>query len=89
MKEGRKYGVSLIVASQGLEDFNQAIISNAGTKIAFRCNFPSSRKVGGIMRGPKNVELSENIEKLQVGQAYVSTPEHTEARKIYMFGDDD
>lgn len=89
MKEGRKYGVSVIVASQGLEDFNQAVISNAGTKIAFRCNFPSSRKVGGIMRGPKNVELSENIENLQVGQAYVSTPEHTEARKIYMFGDDD
>ena len=89
MKEGRKYGVSVIVASQGLEDFNQAVISNAGTKIAFRCNFPSSRKVGGIMRGPKNVDLSENIENLQVGQAYVSTPEHTEARKIYMFGDDD
>lgn len=89
MKEGRKYGVSVIVASQGLEDFNQAVISNAGTKIAFRCNFPSSRKVGGIMRGPKNVELSENIENLQVGQAYVSTPEHTEARKIYMFGDED
>ena len=89
MKEGRKYGVSVIVASQGLEDFNQAVISNAGTKIAFRCNFPSSRKVGGIMRGPKNVELSENIENLQVGQAYVSTPEHTEARKIYMFGDDE
>jgi hypothetical protein len=89
MKEGRKYGIAVIVASQGLEDFSPQVISNAGTKIAFRCNFPSSRKVGGLMRGPKNVELSEKIENLQVGQAYVSTPEHTEAQKIYMFGDDD
>jgi DNA helicase HerA-like ATPase len=33
MKEGRKYGVGVVVASQNAHDFHADVIGNAGTKI--------------------------------------------------------
>ena len=87
MKEGRKYGLSVIVASQALDDFSQQVVENAGTKVIFRCNFPASKKVGAMLRGGKGEDLSEKIENLQVGQAYVSTADHPTARKTFMIGD--
>jgi DNA phosphorothioation-dependent restriction protein DptH len=85
MKEGRKYGVSVVVASQGVEDFHQQVLENAGTKIVFRTNFPASKRVAGFLRGRGGQDLSEQVEQLGVGQAYVSTPDHAQARKVYMF----
>ena len=38
MKEGRKFGVAVVVASQGLADFHPDVLGNIGTKIAFRAN---------------------------------------------------
>ncbi|MEZ0447372.1 ATP-binding protein [Cellulomonas sp. ICMP 17802] len=87
MKEGRKYGASVIVASQNVDDFHKEVLSNAGTKIAFRTNFPASKTVSGFLRGRSGVDLSEQLEKLNVGVAYVSTPESVQARKIYMSND--
>jgi len=84
MKEGRKYGVSVVVASQGVEDFNSQVLENAGVKIAFRTNFPASKKVASRLRGKGTVDLSESLEQLGVGEAYVSTPDHAQARKVYM-----
>ncbi len=85
MKEGRKYGVSVVVASQGIEDFNSQVLENAGVKIAFRTNFPASKKVASRLRGKGAEDLSENLEQLGVGEAYVSTPDHAQARKVYMY----
>jgi len=85
MKEGRKYGVSVVVASQGVEDFNSQVLENAGVKIAFRTNFPASKKVASRLRGKGTEDLSANLEQLGVGEAYVSTPDHAQARKVYMF----
>ena len=48
MKEGRKFGMSVIVASQGMGDFHPDVLSNAGTKVIFRmitlnrARFPAS-----------------------------------------------
>lgn len=84
MKEGRKYGVVVVVASQGVADFHKDVLSNAGTKVAFRCNFPESRTVAGFMRGRAGQDLATALENLSVGQAYVSTPERAEARKVFM-----
>jgi hypothetical protein len=85
MKEGRKYGISVVVASQGVEDFNSQVLENAGVKIAFRTNFPASKKVASRLRGKGSQDLSENLEQLSVGEAYVSTPDHAQARKVYMY----
>lgn len=87
MKEGRKYGVAVVVASQGVEDFHPEVLGNAGTKVAFRCNYPQSRKVAGFLRGRSGQDMSEALEQLSVGQAYVSTPDHAAARKVFMSRD--
>ena len=84
MKEGRKYGVSVIVASQGAADFHRDVLGNAGTKIVFRTNYPASKSVAGFLRGRDGQDLSQQIEQLSVGCAYVSTPDHTQAQRVYM-----
>jgi DNA phosphorothioation-dependent restriction protein DptH len=87
MKEGRKYGVAVVVASQGVDDFHRDVLSNAGTKVAFRCNFPQSRTVAGFLRGRAGQDMSMALEQLGVGQAYVSTPDQVQARKLFMARD--
>ena len=84
MKEGRKYGVGVIVASQSADDFHKDVLGNAGTKIVFRTNFPASKEVAKLLRGRNGVDLSQHIEKLDVGVAYVSTPDAVQAQKVYM-----
>lgn len=87
MKEGRKYGVGVIVASQSADDFHKDVLGNTGTKIVFRTNFPASKDVAKLLRGRNGVDLSQAIEKLDVGTAYVSTPDDVQARKVYMAAD--
>jgi DNA helicase HerA-like ATPase len=87
MKEGRKYGVAVVVASQGVDDFHKDVLGNAGTKVAFRCNYPQSKTVAGFLRGRSGQDVAEALEQLSVGQAYVSTPEHAAARKVFMARD--
>jgi DNA phosphorothioation-dependent restriction protein DptH len=84
MKEGRKYGVAVIVASQGLADFGQDVLGNVGTKIVFRTNQPDSRGVAKYLRGRQGQDLASEIERLGVGQAYVSTADAPQAHKTQM-----
>ncbi len=85
MKEGRKFGISVIVASQGIGDFHPDVLSNAGTKVIFRVNYPESRKVSGFIRGRPGQDLSERIEQLSVGSAYVQTPEMMYGAVVKMY----
>jgi hypothetical protein len=87
MKEGRKYGVSVVVASQGMSDFHRDVLGNAGTKIIFRTNYPESKASAGFLRGSAGQDLSQQLEQLSVGSAYVSVPDHVRARKVYMSPD--
>ncbi len=84
MKEGRKFGISVIVASQGMGDFHPDVLSNAGTKVIFRMNYPESRKVSGFIRGRQGQSPSESIEQLSIGSAYVQTPEMTYGSVVKM-----
>ncbi|GHO73957.1 hypothetical protein KSD_17280 [Ktedonobacter sp. SOSP1-85] len=85
MKEGRKFGISVIVASQGIGDFHPDVLGNAGTKMLFRMNFPESRKVSGFIRGRQGQDLSERIEQLPIGSAYVQTPEMMYGSVVKMY----
>ncbi len=85
MKEGRKFGIAVIVASQGLADFHPDVLSNAGSKVIFRMNYPESRKVSGFIRTRQGQELSERIEQLPVGTAYVQTPEMMYGSAVKMY----
>ncbi|GHO82266.1 ATP-binding protein [Dictyobacter formicarum] len=75
MREGRKFGIAVIVASQGMADFHPDVLGTAGTKVIFRMNFPDSKKVAGFIRGLPGQDLPARIEQLGVGTAYVQTPE--------------
>ncbi len=75
MKEGRKFGIAVIVASQGMSDFHHDVLANAGTKVIFRTNYPESRKLAGFIRARQGQDLAAKIEQLPVGSAYVQTPE--------------
>ncbi|HXT94028.1 MAG TPA: ATP-binding protein, partial [Trebonia sp.] len=87
MKEGRKYGISVVASSQGVSDFHRDVLGNAGTKIIFRTNYPESRTTAGFLRGNDGQDLSQQLEQLAVGCAYVSVPDHVRARKVYMSPD--
>lgn len=84
MKEGRKYGVCVVVASQGTSDFHKDVLNNAGTKVVFCTNSPESKAVAAFLRGRPGQNLAQEIERLSVGQAYVSTPDLPESRKTFM-----
>jgi len=85
MKEGRKYGVVVVVASQGLSDFHPDVLGNAGTKIIFRTNHPESKSVARYLRGRAGQDLGVEVEKLGVGQAYIATADRPQARRTAMF----
>lgn len=85
MKEGRKFGVAVVVASQGLGDFHQDVLGNAGTKVIFRVNYPESRRIAGFIRTRQGQDLAEKIEQLPVGSAYVQTPEMPFGSVIRMY----
>ncbi|HEY4035242.1 MAG TPA: ATP-binding protein [Ktedonobacteraceae bacterium] len=85
MKEGRKFGIAVIVASQGINDFHQDILGNAGTKIIFRVNYPDSKKVAGFIRERPGQDLTTRIEQLKVGSAYVQTPEMAFGSVVHMY----
>lgn len=84
MKEGRKYGVSVVVASQSADDFHKEVTANAGTKIVFKTNFPASKGIAGLLRGRNGVDLSQEIERLSVGTAFVATSDAPQARRTFM-----
>lgn len=88
MKEGRKYGVAIVIASQGLADFHPDVVGNAGTKISFRINHPDSRKVAGFFKGGPGQDLADVLEGLSVGQALVQTPEMKRAMRASMLRPD-
>jgi len=86
MKEGRKFGIGVVVASQGVRDFHAAVFENAGTKLLFRTNYPDSKKAAQLLRARENLgELSKRLENLQVGHALVQTPEMTKCSLARMF----
>ncbi len=87
MKEGRKYGVSLLLASQNLDDFAPEVIQNAGLRVAFRNNHPASRKIASLLNQRDSINLAHQIERLGVGMAIVVTesiknPRITKMRRI-------
>lgn len=89
MKEGRKFGVSVIVASQGLADFHRDIVGNAGAKVLFRTNYPESRKIAGFIQTRPGYDLARHLEQLAVGHAFVQTPDMPFGAMVTMFAPED
>lgn len=84
MKEGRRYGVAVVVASQGLWDFHADVVGNAGAKASLRVNRPDSRKVAEFLRSQGGQEVARILKRLRLGQALVETPEIDGGRRTNM-----
>lgn len=84
MKEGRKFGIGVVVASQQISDFHPNLLGNVGLKIAFRTNFPESRKVAGMFVDRTGLDVSALVESLGVGEALVSIPPKGNPLKLKM-----
>jgi DNA phosphorothioation-dependent restriction protein DptH len=86
MKEGRKFGVAIVVASQTMNDFHPEVLQNAGTKILYRTNFPQSKKAAGYMKAPHHiVDVVARLEQLSVGHALIQTPEMACCAEVSMY----
>ena len=74
MKEGRKFGIAVVVASQSLQDFHPEVLENAGTKISYRLNHPQNKQAGGFFN-PRipGEDIPSVLASLNVGQALVQT----------------
>lgn len=71
IREGRKYGFALIVATQNLDDVNESVINNAGTVVLLRIeNSAHIEKVSKGLGLPERLKLS--IPALKVGEAVTS-----------------
>ncbi len=57
-REARKYGVSLILASQRFNDFDDDVTANAGTAVFFKSNEDDARKVA------KHIEHSDQQKEI-------------------------
>ncbi len=84
MKEGRKFGVVVLLVSQSMDDFAPQVIDNAGSKIAFRTNFPASKKVASFLQSKNSAGLADKLENLNTAHAYVSTPDLRNPKMVKM-----
>lgn len=84
MKEGRKFGVVVLLVSQSMDDFAPQVIDNAGSKIAFRTNFPASKKVASFLQSKNSAGLADMLENLNTAHAYVSTPDLRNPKMVKM-----
>ncbi len=73
LKELRKYGVMVIVASQNLGDFNPSVLINVGATAVFRLNFPESKSAAQRLDAKNANELAGQIERLGVGEMMALT----------------
>jgi hypothetical protein len=88
MKEGRKFGIIVVLVSQSMKDFAPEVIDNAGMKIAFRTNFPASKEVASFLQSKDSNQIATVIEALNTGYALVSTPEMKNVEKVEMRNSD-
>ena len=67
-----------------MDDFAPQVIDNAGSKIAFRTNFPASKKVASFLQSKNSAALADMLENLSMANAYVSTPDLRNPKMIRM-----
>ena len=84
-KEARKFGIGVILASQSIGDFNEDVKDNAGLKMVFRMNSPSSSAAARFIGGADVKSMMESIEKLKVGQCLTQLSSDDEVRKVQVF----
>jgi len=75
LREGRKFGVGVILASQQLEDYSKVAISNTATKIIFQNHDDRYALSKALAKKSKNItdykKISEIITTIDRGKAFI------------------
>src|SRR5947207_2981318 len=91
LREGRKFGLGLILASQQPEDFSSVAFANTATKIVFQVGDDRStisRQLHRKIRdGHSFTEIAQLITKLPRGSAYVVSENVGRVVKVASFAD--
>ncbi len=85
MREGRKFGVAIIAASQRLEDLRPEILKNFGSKIIFHVRSKETRNAAAFIGADQKQDTSVHISQLPFGSAYVQIPENPFSTIIKMY----
>ncbi len=75
LREGRKYNLAMLLATQTLEDFNkarQALINQVGTKLYFRQTLQEARELGKLIECNDRTGIPFNLSSLKCGECIAS-----------------
>jgi type IV secretory pathway VirB4 component len=81
-KEARKFGISVILASQSIGDFHEDVKDNAGLKMVFRMNNPASAAAARFLGGGDIKKITEKLENLDVGECLVRLREQNDVTHV-------
>ena len=89
LREGRKFGLGVILASQQPEDFNSVAFANTSTKIIFQIADQTGRVARQLQRKVKNGHgyefIANAISTLPRGSAYVVTSNVGRVTRMFSF----
>jgi DNA phosphorothioation-dependent restriction protein DptH len=93
LREGRKFGLGVILASQQSADFSQVAFANTATKIVFQVDDQSGSVARHLHRKAGNSQsydyISSMISKLPRGCAYVVTNNNGRTVRMFSFEERD
>ena len=91
LREGRKFGLGVILASQQPEDFSSVAFGNTATKLVFQVGDQSGRIARLLQRKVKNGHsfeyIANTISTLERGCAYVVTSNIGCVTRMFSFGE--
>jgi DNA polymerase III delta prime subunit len=79
LRESRKYGVGVILASQRPSDFNETVLANAGGLLSFQCNLDKDAK---FVAKQFNLEARKIKNLVEPGLGYIKFSRNERADKI-------
>jgi DNA helicase HerA-like ATPase len=89
LREGRKFGLGLILASQQPEDFTATAFANTATKLVFQISDERSSVSRQLHRKARNAQtpttISQIITKLPRGWAYTMTENVGRIVRLFIF----
>jgi len=79
LREARKYGIGIILASQRPSDFNETVLANSGALLSFQCNLEKDAK---FVAKQFNLESRKIKNLTEPGLGYIKFSRSEKAEKI-------
>ncbi len=79
LREARKYGVGVILASQRPADFNETVLANVGAILSFQCSLEKDAK---FVSKQLNLETRKIKNLIEPGAGYIKFSRNEKAEKV-------